>query len=77
MTLDNLLDPPQIDVEWFGYEFAALFSQIFEGIYKPYNLRVLTEPLKDIICFDSAYTDEEFYWLIVIALNIIDENNNK
>lgn len=44
-------------------------------IYKPFELRVLTEPLKEIVCFDNVYTAEEFYWLIVIALNISAESN--
>lgn len=75
MMLDNLLHPPLMKTEWFGYEFAALSGQVLSGIYKPFELRVLTEPLKEIVCFDNVYTAEEFYWLIVIALNISAESN--
>lgn len=75
MALNDLLYPPTIEgVEWFGYEFAALSGQVLAGIYKPVRLKVLTEPLKEIVCFDNVYSAEEFYWLIVIALNIIAEN---
>lgn len=76
MELDNLLNPPSLRVEWFGYEFAALSGRVLSGIYKPYNQKVLIEPLKDIVCFDNVRTDEELYWLIVIALNIKEENNH-
>src|SRR5699024_6973009 len=75
MELDNLLNPPSLRVEWFGYEFAALSGRVLSGIYKPYNQKVLIEPLKDIVCFDNVRTDEELYWLIVIALNIKEKNN--
>ena len=75
MMLDNLLRPPLMKTEWFGYEFAALSGQVLSDIYKPFELRVLTEPLKEIVCFDNVYTAEEFYWLIVIALNISAESN--
>lgn len=75
MALNDLLYPPTIEgVECFGYEFAALSGQVLAGIYKPVRLKVLTEPLKEIVCFDNVYSAEEFYWLIVIALNIIAEN---
>ena len=76
MELDNLLNPPSLRVEWFGYEFAALSGRVLSGIYKPYNQKVLIEPLKDIVCFDNVRTDEELYWLIVIALNIKEKNNH-
>lgn len=76
MPLHKLLNPPALRVDWFGYEFAALFEQVISGIYKPYNREVLTEPLKDIVCFDSVHTDRELYWLIVIALNIKEENKH-
>lgn len=75
MVLEHLLNPPTIKgVEWFGYEFAALSGQVLSGIYKPFRLKVLTEPLKEIVCFDNVHSAEEFYWLIIIALNIIAEN---
>ena len=76
MPLDKLLNPPALRVDWFGYEFAALFEQVISGIYKPCNRKVLTEPLKDIVCFDAVQTDRELYWLIVIALNIKEENKH-
>lgn len=75
MVLEHLLNPPTIKgIEWFGYEFAALSGQVLSGIYKPFRLKVLTEPLKEIVCFDNVHSAEEFYWLIIIALNIIAEN---
>lgn len=76
MPLDKLLNPPVLRVDWFGYEFTALFEQVLSGIYKPCNRKVLTEPLKDIVCFDAVQTDRELYWLIVIALNIKEENKH-
>lgn len=76
MPLDKLLNPPALRVDWFGYEFAALSGQVLSGIHKPYNREVLTEPLKDIVCFDNVHTDQELYWLIVIALNTKGENNH-
>lgn len=76
MMLDKLLYPPTLHVKCFGYEFAALSGQVLSGTYKPFNLSVLTEPLKEIVCFDNVHTKEEVYWLIVIALNIIVENHS-
>lgn len=76
IQLANFLYPPTIDVEWFGYEFAVLSGRVLSGIYKPFELSVLIEPLKEIVSFDNVHTEEEFYWLIVIALNIINEKNN-
>ena len=75
MTLNELLHPPQINTEGFGYEFAALYTRVFVGSFKPLTLRVLTEPLKDIVCFDHVRTEEELYWLIIIALNIRNESH--
>ena len=76
MLLDKLLNPPAICVDWFGYELTALFEQVFSGIYKPYNRKVLIEPLKDIVCFDAVHTDKELYCLCVIALHIKEETKN-
>lgn len=76
MPLEKLLNPPSLHINWFGYELAALSEQVLSGIYKPYNRKVLTEPLKDIVCFDNVHTAEELYWLIVIALNKIAESNS-
>ena len=75
MPLDKLLNPPSLRVEWFGYEFAALAEYVLSGRYKPFNLNILTEPLKEIMCFENVHSPKEFYWLIVIALNIVVENN--
>ena len=75
MPLDKLLNPPSLRVEWFGYEFAALAEYVLSGRYKPFNLNILTEPLKEIVCFENVHSPKEFYWLIVIALNIVVENN--
>lgn len=76
MPLDKLLNPPSLHIDWFGYEFAALFEQVLSDTYKPYNRKVLTEPLKDIVCFDNVHTAEELYWLIVIALNKIAKSDS-
>lgn len=76
MPLDELLNPPSLHTDWFGYEFATLSEQVFSSIFKPYNRKVLTEPLKNIMCFDNVHTAEELYWLIVIALNKIAESNS-
>ena len=75
MKLDKLLCPHMIDVEWFGYEYATLFAQVFENRYKRYNSKTLTEPLKNYIDFNNIRTQSELYWLITIALNIVDEQN--
>lgn len=75
LMIDNFLNLKTINEKWFGYEFAALSGQVLSGIYKPFDLKVLTEPLKGIVSFDNAHTTEEFYWLIVIALNIIVDNH--
>lgn len=63
VLLHDLLYPPTINVEGFGYEFAVLFGRVFSGIYKPFELGVLTKPLKKIVCFDNVHTEEEFYFL--------------
>ena len=76
MPLDELLNPPSLHTDWFGYEFATLSEQVFSSIFKPYNRKVLTEPLKNIMCFNNVHTAEELYWLIVIALNKIAESNS-
>ena len=75
LMIDNFLNPQTIDVEWFEYEFAALSGQVLSDTYKPFDLKILTEPLKEVVRFENVHTKEEFYWLIVIALNKIDENN--
>ena len=76
MTLDDLIYPLPIKTGWFGYEFAALSGQMFSDIDKLFDLKVLTDSLKEIVCFDNVHTKEELYWLIVIALNIINEKKN-
>lgn len=78
MKLNKLLCPPIINIEWFGYEYAALSAQVLENRYKRYNFKTLTEPLKNYVNFDNIRTQSELYWLIVIALNIIyEQNGNK
>ena len=76
MPLDKLLNPPSLRVDWFGFELAALSGYVLSGIYKPYNQKILIDPLKDIVCFDSIHSDRELYWLIVIALNIKEQNRH-
>ncbi len=75
MKLNKLLSPPTIDIEWFGYEYTALLAQVFENRYKRYHFKTLTEPLKKYVNFDNIRTQSELYWLITIALNIVDEQN--
>lgn len=76
MKLEKLLSPPRIDIKFFGYEYAALSTHVLENRYKCYDVKILTEPLKEYVNFENYKTETELYWLIVIALNIIDEQNN-
>lgn len=52
----------------FGYEFANIFSKVFSKIWKVYDANAIKKPLEKYICFEYS-TEEEFYWLTVIALD--------
>ncbi len=59
----------------FGYCFAKLSARVLAGSNKPlpFTPQEIIEPIKKYLSF-SYNTEEELYWLIVIALNI---NNGK
>ena len=74
LIIDKFLNPQTIDAGYFRYEFAALSGRVLSGIYKPFDFKILAEPLKEVVSLHNVHTEEEFYWLIVIALNRIAEN---
>lgn len=52
----------------FEYEFANLFSKSIFKTWKVYDANSIKKPLEEYIYFEYK-TEEELYWLTVIALN--------
>ena len=59
----------------YNYELSNLYSSVFTNNKKVYFKEILIEPLKSYITFNYK-TEAEFYFLLIIALNIAEENSD-
>ena len=77
LAIENLLLPEyRPSANNFGYEFANLYSKVFHGIWKIYDINPIKTPLEKYICFEYK-NERELYWLTVIALNMAQEDLKK
>lgn len=77
LEIEKLLLPPYMPCgNNFGYEFANLHSKAILKLWKTYDVNLIKKPLEKYICFEYR-TEEELYWLTVIALNLAQEDLKK
>ena len=74
LEIEKLLLPQYMPHDnHFGYEFANLYSKAILKIWKIYDANLIKKTLEKYICFEYR-TEEELYWLTVIALNLAQGN---
>jgi len=74
LEIEKLLLPQYMPHDnHFGYEFANLYSKAILKIWKAYDANSIKKPLEKYICFEYR-TEEELYWLTVIALNLAQDD---
>ncbi|MBR3918051.1 MAG: hypothetical protein IKJ59_04885 [Clostridia bacterium] len=77
LEIEKLLLPQYMPHEnHFRYEFANLYSKAILKIWKTYDANSIKVLLEKYICFEYK-TDEELYWLTVIALNLAQDDLKK
>jgi hypothetical protein len=74
LEIEKLLLPQYMPRDnHFGYEFANLYSKAILKIWKIYDANSIQKTLEKYICFEYR-TEEELYWLTVIALNLAQDD---
>jgi len=74
LEIEKLLLPQYMPHDnHFGYEFANLYSKAILKTWKAYDANSIKKPLEKYICFEYR-TEEELFWLTVIALNLAQKN---
>lgn len=74
LEIEKLLLPQHMPhANNFGYEFANLYSKAILKLWKTYDANLIKMPLEKYIYFEYR-TDEELYWLTVIALNLAQDD---
>lgn len=74
LEIEKLLLPQYMPHDnHFGYEFSNLYSKAILKIWKIYDANLIKNTLEKYICFEYR-TEEELYWLTVIALNLAQDD---